>query len=155
MRGRRESEWGGGGREEKVSKNCAVMGSKLRAGWRRNQISSYKPLASPFYIHSVALTSITFLPSSVLHLSLHLFQVNQNLRSFGTMSRNDVQCMLYNHRDGLPTTISRGLNQKVDQLLKVGMARLGHVTMHASAICDSLYDEHQTWSVALRRVINI
>ena len=46
-------------------------------------------------------------------------QVNQNLRSFGSMSRNDVQCMMYNHPDGLPATIRSGLNQKVDQLLKV------------------------------------
>lgn len=46
-------------------------------------------------------------------------QVNQNLRSFGSMSRNDVQCMMYNHPDGLPTTIRNGLNQKVDHLLKV------------------------------------
>lgn len=46
-------------------------------------------------------------------------QVNQNLRSFGSMSRNDVQCMMYNHRDGLPSAIRNGLNLKVDQLIKV------------------------------------
>lgn len=49
-------------------------------------------------------------------------QVNQNLRSFGGLSRNDVQCMLYQHPDGLPDTIRSGLNNKVDQLLKVGVA---------------------------------
>jgi len=52
-------------------------------------------------------------------------QVNQNLRSFGSMSRNDVQCMMYNHPDGLPTTIRSGLNQKVDQLLKVSRCAQG------------------------------
>ena len=45
--------------------------------------------------------------------------MNQNLRSFGSLSRNDVQCMMYNQSDGLPGTISNGLNTKVDQLLKV------------------------------------
>ena len=49
------------------------------------------------------------------------FQVNQNLRSFGALSRNDVQCMLYNHPDGLPETIRTGLNNKVNQLIKVGV----------------------------------
>ena len=49
-------------------------------------------------------------------------QVNQSLRSFGGLSRNDVQCMLYRHSDGLPDTIRSGLNNKVDQLLKVGLA---------------------------------
>ena len=49
-------------------------------------------------------------------------QVNQNLRSFGGLSRNDVQCMLYQHTDGLPDNIRTGLNGKVDQLIKVGGA---------------------------------
>ena len=35
------------------------------------------------------------------------------------MSRNDVQCMLYTGKEGLPETIRKGLNSKVDQLLKV------------------------------------
>lgn len=48
-------------------------------------------------------------------------QVNQSLRSFGGLSRNDVQCMLYQHPDGLPDNIRSGLNSKVDQLLKVGV----------------------------------
>lgn len=30
--------------------------------------------------------------------------------------------MLYRHSDGLPDTIRSGLNNKVDQLLKVGLA---------------------------------
>jgi hypothetical protein len=51
-------------------------------------------------------------------------QVNQSLRSFGGLSRNDVQCMLYQHPDGLPGTIRSGLNSKVDQLLKVGVFSL-------------------------------
>ena len=36
------------------------------------------------------------------------------------MSRNDIQCMMFTGYDGLPDTIRKGLNNKVDQLLKVG-----------------------------------
>ncbi|XP_064399023.1 uncharacterized protein LOC135345540 isoform X2 [Halichondria panicea] len=45
-------------------------------------------------------------------------QINHNLRSFGALSRNDVQCMMYNQGDNLPDTIRNGLNHKVDSLLK-------------------------------------
>ena len=57
--------------------------------------------------------------------------MNHNLRSFGGLSRNDVQCMLYNGPEGIPETIRSGLNKKVDQLLKVrgrvGVAGVGFV----------------------------
>ena len=61
----------------------------------------------------------TVITSPSLPPSLHHPQVNHNLRSFGSLTRNDVQCMMYNHADGLPETIRLGLNHKVDQLLKV------------------------------------
>lgn len=54
-------------------------------------------------------------------------QVNHNLRSFGGLSRNDVQCMLYNGPEGLPETIRSGLNKKVDNLLKQYTAELQRV----------------------------
>lgn len=52
-------------------------------------------------------------------LCLSSAQVNANLRSFGSLSRNDVQCMTYSRGVELPVTISAGLNRKVDDLLRV------------------------------------
>ena len=44
-----------------------------------------------------------------------------------------MQCMLYQHPDGLPDTIRSGLNSKVDQLLKVGVV--------SGVVCDVIkYD---------------
>ena len=74
-----------------------------------------------------ALVCILVMISLSLSLSLLtlVFQVNQNLRSFGNLTRIDVQCMMYNHSDGLPETIRSGLNNKVDDLLKVSLCILG------------------------------
>ncbi len=55
----------------------------------------------------------------LFHCFLPHFQVYRNLRTYGTLSRNDIQCMMFTGNEGLPETIRRGLNSKVDQLLKV------------------------------------
>lgn len=68
-----------------------------------------------------------------IHLSS---QINHNLRSFGGLTRNDVQCMMYNQSGGLPDTIRNGLNHKVDTLLKVlkVFPQLNTRSMYHSAI---------------------
>lgn len=65
------------------------------------------------------MSSKTYVHVCVCNCVLFLFQINHNLRSFGGLTRNDVQCMMYNQGDGLPETIRKGLNHKVDSLLKV------------------------------------
>ena len=64
-------------------------------------------------------------------------QVNQSLRSFGGLSRNNVQCMLYQHPDGLPDTIRSGLNSKVDELIKVGVALCFRGSGHNTSVYSS------------------
>ena len=76
---------------------------------------------------------INFPPSDVVSVSPRP-QVNQSLRSFGGLTRNDVQCMLSQHPDGLPDTIRSGINTKVDQLLKVGVAFLIGAWFHSNDI---------------------